>query len=241
MVVIPMLSPALGGELMARFGWQFVFLIVAGFSVVLFAVMLYLLPETLKESVPLKDCDAVDIRTAATVRWFRSYALCVAFVSVVFSFVAARRIMVSAFNRPPRLWLLFYHDPAGVYGRKLTTRMLTQRFSINQLISLGGSIALLGIIAALAFQMLGNSHPLALFVPVAIAVFGNGITPQCSGGNQDFLNTPVARRPDRLSANGTFGCCCPGRGLDLQWNRISPTIHDALRVGTVLGIVPFRH
>ena len=36
MVVIPMLSPALGGELMARFGWQFVFSIVAGFSVVLF-------------------------------------------------------------------------------------------------------------------------------------------------------------------------------------------------------------
>ena len=73
--------------------------------------------------------------------------------------------------------------------------MLTKRFSINQLISLGGSIALLGIIAALAFQMLGNSHPLALFVPVAIAVFGNGITSNAQAAAiNDFLNTPVARQ-----------------------------------------------
>ena len=56
------------------------------------------------------------------------------------------------------------------------TRILAKRLSINQLISLGGSIALLGISAALGFQMLCHSHPLTFFIPIAIAVFGNGIT-----------------------------------------------------------------
>ncbi len=72
MVVIPMLSPAIGGELMARFGWQSVFSVVASFSVVLFVVMLYLLPETLKESVPFEGLSAMlNIRTAAAVRYFQ--------------------------------------------------------------------------------------------------------------------------------------------------------------------------
>ena len=39
---------------MARFGWQSVFSVVACFSVVLFVVMLYLLPETLKSRFLLK-------------------------------------------------------------------------------------------------------------------------------------------------------------------------------------------
>ena len=89
---------------MARFGWQFVFSIVAGFSVVLFAVMLYLLRETLKESVPFEGISAMLSTYGLMLQsvTFRSHALCVAFVSVVFSFVAAApEIMVSAFNRPP--------------------------------------------------------------------------------------------------------------------------------------------
>lgn len=181
MVVIPMLSPALGGEMMARFGWQSVFSVVACFSVALFVVMLYLLPETLQESVPFEGLSAMLSTYGLLLQSvaFRSYALCVSFVSVVFfSFIAAApEIMVSAFNRPPTDYgYYFIMIPLGFMGGNYATRMLNQRFSINQLISLGGSIALLGISAALACQVLGNSHPLALFVPVAIAVFGNGIT-----------------------------------------------------------------
>lgn len=181
MVVIPMLSPAVGGELMARFGWQSVFSVVAGFSVVLFALMLYLLPETLKESVPIEGVSAMLSTYGLLLQSvsFRSYALCVAFVSVVFfSFIsAAPEIMVSAFDRPPTDYgYYFIMIPLGFMGGNYATRLLTQRFSINQLISFGGGIAVLGISAALTFQMLGHSHPLALFVPVAIAVFGNGIT-----------------------------------------------------------------
>ena len=181
MVVIPMLSPALGGELMARFGWKSVFSIVAGSSLVLFAVMLYMLPETLEEPVRFEGVSAMLSTYGLLLQSssFRSYALCVAFVSVVFfSFIAAApEIMVTAFGRPPTDYgYYFIMVPMGFMGGNYATRMLTKRFSINQLISLGGSIALLGISVALSFHMLGLSHPMALFVPVAIAVFGNGIT-----------------------------------------------------------------
>tara|TARA_B100001057_G_scaffold125873_1_gene124688 strand:+ start:7282 stop:8478 length:1197 start_codon:yes stop_codon:yes gene_type:complete len=181
MVVIPMLSPALGGELMAMFGWQSVFSVVAGFSMILFAITFYLLPETLAEPMPFEGFSAMLSTYGLLIKSavFRSYALCAAFVSVVFfSFIAAApEIMVSAFGRPPTDYgYYFIMIPLGFMGGNYATRILTKQFSINQLISLGGSIALLGIIGALGSQMLGLNHPLALFAPVAIAVFGNGIT-----------------------------------------------------------------
>ena len=133
--------------------------------------------------------------------------------------------------------------PLGFMGGNYATRVLNQRFSINQLISLGGSIALLGISAALAFQMLGSGHPLALFVPVAIAVFGNGITlpnaqaaainefPQYAGsasgltGFMQMALSAVAAQAVAWIYNGTA----------------FPLLLDALRVGIVFGVVPFRH
>jgi DHA1 family bicyclomycin/chloramphenicol resistance-like MFS transporter len=47
---------------------------------------------------------------------------------------------------------------------------------IDELINTGGAIALSGIAAAILLQLVGLHHPLALFVPIAVAVFGNGIT-----------------------------------------------------------------
>ena len=181
MVVIPMLSPALGGELMARFGWQSVFSVVACFSVVLFVVMLYLLPETLEKSVPFEGLSAMLSTYGLLLQSvaFRSYALCVAFVSVVFfSFIAAApEIMVSAFNRPHTDYgYYFVMIPLGFMGGNYATRDAEPAIQHQSADQPWGSIALLGISAALAFQMLGSDQPLALFVPVAIAVFGNGIT-----------------------------------------------------------------
>lgn len=54
MVVLPMMSPALGGELMQKFGWQSVFVVIAIASVFALIFLLFNLPETLKEPVPLK-------------------------------------------------------------------------------------------------------------------------------------------------------------------------------------------
>ena len=104
MVVMPMLSPALGGELMVRYDWHSVFYLVAAISTVLVGMLWLQLPETLREPVPFSGVTDL-VRTYHGLwqdRLFRGYSLCVAFVSVVFfAFIsAAPEIMVSVLHRP---------------------------------------------------------------------------------------------------------------------------------------------
>ena len=175
---------------MARFGWQSVSRLWRALAWSCLSSCFICCPKHLKESVPFEGLSAMLSTYGLLLQsvTFRSYALCVAFVSVVFfSFIAAApEIMVSAFNRPPTDYgYYFIMIPLGFMGGNYATRMLNQRFSINQLISLGGSIALLGISAALAFQMLGSGH-LWLFSCLSPSLSSaTGLPSQRSGsGNQ---------------------------------------------------------
>ena len=44
------------------------------------------------------------------------------------------------------------------------------------MIDYGSQISLVGIVLAIALQLFGLHHPAALFLPIALAIFGNGIT-----------------------------------------------------------------
>ena len=181
MVVVPMLSPALGGELMARFGWQSVFVVIAVGSGIMFVLLQMSLPETLEESMPFEGVVSM-LKTFGLLlssSAFRGYAFCVAFVSVVFfSFIsAAPEIMVSVLGRPPTEYgYYFVMIPLGFMAGNYVARHAGSSRDIDEMINTGGAIALGGIAAAILLQRVGLHHPLALFVPIAVAVFGNGIT-----------------------------------------------------------------
>jgi MFS transporter, DHA1 family, multidrug resistance protein len=181
MVVIPMLSPALGGELMVRFDWHAVFVFIAGLSALLMLVLTLRLPETLLEPVPFEgigDVLSTYVRLLNS-RIFCGYAFSVTFVSVVFfSFIsAAPEIMVSALERPATEYgYYFIMIPAGFMAGNFLSTRFSKRMGIYRMIDYGSRISLLGIGLALLLQVIGLHHPLALFLPVAIAIFGNGIT-----------------------------------------------------------------
>jgi len=59
MVVIPMLSPALGGEIMHRIGWEYVFVLIALACILILLLLSKSLPETLKEPVTLTGTVAI--------------------------------------------------------------------------------------------------------------------------------------------------------------------------------------
>lgn len=181
MVVIPMLSPALGGEMMLLFGWESVFLVIAVMSFVVAVFLSYKLPETLAESVPFAGVGAMlsNYLSLFRSRVFCGYAFCVTFVSVVFfSFIsAAPEIMVSVLNRPATEYgYYFIMVPAGFMAGNYVARYFGRSYSMNQMISVGASIGVAGIVLTIAVQLAGMHHPLALFAPVALAIFGNGIT-----------------------------------------------------------------
>lgn len=181
MVIAPMMSPALGGEMMKYFGWESVFLVVASASLIIFVFLILRQPETLVTPVPFKGVGSM-LRTFASLlesRAFCGYAFCVTFVSVVFfSFIsAAPEIMVSVLNRPPTEYgYYFVLVPIGFMIGNYITRHFDRSISIDSMIVMGSTIAIGGIMLAIVLTILGINHPLALFVPVSIAVCGNGIT-----------------------------------------------------------------
>ena len=181
MVIAPMMSPALGGEMMKYFGWESVFLVVASASLIIFVFLILRQPETLVTPVPFKGVGSM-LRTFASLlesRAFCGYAFCVTFVSVVFfSFIsAAPEIMVSVLNRPPTEYgYYFVLVPIGFMIGNYITRHFGRSISIDSMIVMGSTIAIGGIMLAIVLTILGINHPLALFVPVSIAVCGNGIT-----------------------------------------------------------------
>ncbi|MDG2250448.1 MAG: multidrug effflux MFS transporter [Gammaproteobacteria bacterium] len=181
MVVVPMLSPALGGELLARFGWESAFVVVAIASVIIFVFLIPGLPETLNDPVPFEGIGSM-LKTFLSLfesRAFCGYAFCVTFVSVVFfSFIsAAPEIMVSVLNRPPTEYgYYFIMIPAGFMAGNYVARHFGRKMSIDKMIRIGATATVIGISFAIALQLAGIHDPLALFAPIAIATFGNGIT-----------------------------------------------------------------
>ncbi len=181
MVVIPMMSPALGGELMVLFGWRSVFVCIAVFSVLMLVAMCWKLPETLVEPVHFEGIRGMlfTFRDLMRSREFCGYGFSVAFVSVVFfSFIsAAPEIMVSVLNRSATEYgYYFIMIPAGFMTGSYLSRRFGNRLGIYKMIDYGSKVSLFGITLALIVQLSGFSHPIGLFLPIAIAIFGNGVT-----------------------------------------------------------------
>ncbi len=181
MVVMPMVSPAVGGELMVRFDWHSVFLLVAVISAVLVVLLWLQLPETLQTPVAFSGLRDL-LRTYGRLwqdRSFRGHSLCVSFVSVVFfAFIsAAPEIMVSVLQRPANEYgYYFIIVPLGFMAGNYLTRYFGRRHSLQRMIRVGSSVCIAGLVLALVLQLLGIAHPAALFLPVALAILGNGIT-----------------------------------------------------------------
>ena len=181
MVVLPMMSPALGGELMQQYGWESVFVVIAIASAFVLVFLYYNLPETLNEPVPFEGLQSILATFAILFRSkiFCGYAFCVTFVSVVFfSFIsAAPEIMVSVLNRPPTEYgYYFILVPIGFMSGNYVAQYFGQSTSIDTMIAIGASIGIAGVILAIVLHIMSFNQPLALFAPIALAVFGNGIT-----------------------------------------------------------------
>ncbi len=180
MVVAPMLSPALGGELMLRFGWEYVFIVITIACILISLLLIKNLPETLKEPVPFTGVAAMISNYALLFRSraFCGYAFCVTFVSVLFfSFIsAAPEIMVSVLKRPPNEYgYYFVMIPIGFMAGNYFARHFGRSMELNRMISIGAIIGFTGVTLAIALQLMGFHQPIALFAPIALAVCGNGI------------------------------------------------------------------
>jgi len=181
MVVMPMLSPLVGGELLVRFDWHSIFFLTAGFSLVLLVLMLRTMPETMQTPTPFTGLMSMlhGFATLLGSRVFTAYAMNVAFVSVTFfTFIsAAPEIMVSVLHRPANEYgYYFVMVPAAFMLGNYVTRWFSRRAGVRRMIINGSWLSITGIALALLLHLIGVHHPLALFLPIAMTTFGNGIS-----------------------------------------------------------------
>ncbi len=181
MVVMPMISPLIGGELMIRFDWHAIFYLLAAIALLMMLAMYKLLPETLRNPQPFSGVRSMVSGFAQLFRSrvFTAYAFNTAFISVVFfTFIsAAPEVMVSVLQRPPNEYgYYFLMVPSAFMAGNYLARGLSSRLGIQRMIMMGSALGLTGIVLALLLQLVGLTHPLSLFMPVALSTFGNGIS-----------------------------------------------------------------
>jgi DHA1 family bicyclomycin/chloramphenicol resistance-like MFS transporter len=180
-VVAPMVAPAIGGVLDKVAGWRasFWLLTVLGAAVLLAAWRT--LPEThLRRNTAT---NGFNLMTGAVhlfkLRRFRGYAATLALASsVFFAFLGgAPHVMMDVLHRTPLeygVWFIVI-SLGYMFGNFLSGRY-AQRFGIDRLMFAGNIFTLIGGLLCLAAAMLGLLSPITLFVPMAFAAFGNGLT-----------------------------------------------------------------
>ena len=181
MVVVPMLAPLIGGTVDSLYGWRTSYLVclVAG-GAVLLAVWVWL-GETLPAPQPLPGLRGMMHSYACLLRRhaFRVYAAQVAFSSAAFfAFLGgAPYVTVEIMGRSPAEYGAWFTIGAAAYMLgNMVSGFASQRAGIERMVLAGTAASLLGVLIMFALALAGFVHPLAVFLPMALNAFGNGLS-----------------------------------------------------------------
>ena len=180
-VVAPMVAPVLGGFIDLHFGWRTDFWLLAVLGAVVLSASWRYLPETHVDRIPAgsgMNLVAGAVRLFAMPR-FRGYTLTLAFTSAVFfAFLGgAPHIMIDVLKRTPMEYgLWFFIISAGYMLGNFLSGRYTRAIGIDRMILLGCCITLAGGLLCFMAAIAGLLSPATLFVPMALAALGNGLT-----------------------------------------------------------------
>lgn len=180
MVVAPMLAPTVGALLTDGFGWRAVFVFTSVAALVLTVLVIRHLFETRPPGAGAGGFTLLGgashlLRQPA----FLAYTLQSSFaISVFFSFLAgAPYFMVSILGRPATEYgLYFILVSGGFMAGNFASARITQRVGLDRMIWLGSVLALAAVLVATLLVGAGYWHPVALFVPMMVAGFANGMS-----------------------------------------------------------------
>ena len=209
MVVAPMLAPSIGALLLDLFDWHAIFIAVTGVGLLLVWRAQQRLPETRAGGSGAAGWSAFcrGPQRSCARRAFIAYVLQSTFaISVFFAFVAgAPYYMIDILDRPATEYgLWFIVVSLGFMAGNFLTARLGRRIGLDRMVLLGSCLVLLGIVLAAGLTVGGLWTPIALFGPMMLATFGNGLVdPQRPGGRHQRRSAagrdrlgPVRLHPD---------------------------------------------
>ena len=180
-VVAPMVAPVLGGFIDLHFGWRTDFWLLAVLGAVVLSASWRYLPETHVNRIAAGSGMGLlsgAARLFAMPR-FRGYTLTLAFTSAVFfAFLGgAPHIMIDVLKRTPMEYgLWFFIISAGYMLGNFLSGRYTRAIGIDRMILLGCCITLAGGLLCFVAAIAGLMSPMTVFVPMALAALGNGLT-----------------------------------------------------------------
>ncbi len=180
MVVAPMIAPAIGGALTDVVHWRSVFIFAGATVLIIMIWVLHALPETHDDVGRSENLGGILIGFGQLLRSrrFVGYVGHTASSSVVFfSFISgAPYLMVTTLGRPATeygLWFVLL-SAGFMMGNYIAIRT-TGRFPLLLLMGLGSSLALAAVLVTVVFVANDALSPMTLFLPVSVAMIGNGL------------------------------------------------------------------
>ena len=181
MVVVPMMSPGIGGYLDVWFGWWAGFVLVAAYGIVVLAAAIFVLHETNMTRQPLLGI--ADLTRGygqlLRLRVFRGYAFQVGFsTGAFFTFVGgASYVMVDVMGRPASEYGLYFMIVAGLYMvGNFGAGRLSVRVGIDRMIVIGTSLSLAATAVLFVLSLSVGLTPLSLFGWTGVMVMGSGLS-----------------------------------------------------------------
>ncbi len=193
MVIAPMIAPVVGGFLTEDYGWRANFTVTAALALLVGALVVGLLRETLSFDARAQFREGSIARSAlgglrrvAQSRRFWGYTLISTFsMAIFFAFVSgAPYLMNGLLQRPPSEYGLWFLGVPGLFavGSFAATRLLNT-LGLDRSIMLGGIMGAMTLAVAAALYGLFDLTPALLFVPAyAIAFFQGMIIPNGVAG-----------------------------------------------------------
>jgi DHA1 family bicyclomycin/chloramphenicol resistance-like MFS transporter len=174
------LAPVLGGFLAAGFGWRSIFAALVITAMAVAVVAWRRLPETRPaDAHPPRGREMLatawllvrkPLFTGCVLQGAVVYATFLVFISL------APYVMVSALGRPATEFGFYYlFIAAGYFLGNWSVSRLMARHDLHWMVVVGVLITVISAVAALGFVALGFTHPLWIFIPIAVLSYGQGL------------------------------------------------------------------
>jgi DHA1 family bicyclomycin/chloramphenicol resistance-like MFS transporter len=174
------LAPVLGGFLAAGLGWRAIFAVLIATSLLVGLAAWRWLPET-RPATERPPRGREMAAAAWTLLRMPMFSGCVAQSSVIYAtflvFISlAPYVMVSALGRPTTEFGFYYLFIAvGYFLGNWSVQRFMAHHDVHWMVVTGVVLQALAAVAALAFVAAGLTHPLWIFVPIAVLSYGQGL------------------------------------------------------------------
>jgi DHA1 family bicyclomycin/chloramphenicol resistance-like MFS transporter len=177
MVVVPMVSPAVGGLLADRIGWRAIFVLGAVVGVGTLLAVIARLAETAQRG-PASAGLLRGMRRLIGIPAFQGYALQGAFsMSLFFAFLAgAPFIVVQVLGRPATAYGLMFVLVSGAFmvGNLVAAR-ISARVGLDRMTLIGAALIVAGMAAEILTILALGLGMLTLFLPMTVIGFAQGL------------------------------------------------------------------